>query len=432
MSIFHLLSDLRGPWLIDRASAEPFLPMIFSLLAGEKTPEAESYYRRVVDVKTKDGYVDSMGVAVHTIDGPLYKWRTAWKAENFQLAEEDEAVMAHVLEMDTPGGSVTGLEGFAKKVANAKKPVIVHVANTLASGGFWLAAPAQHIMISGETNVIGSIGTMLRLENMDGLLAKLGIKVHEVYAKDSKDKNRLVKELLKGNDKPIQKEFLDPTNDVFVNWVTKHRGKKLDLEKENVLTGNIYLGKQAIAVGLADSMGTLDEAVALAAKTAQSRKTKESMSFLSNFFKTAQQKAQEEGKEVSQEELNQQAEAEVDRLAKENADLQTRLDELEKASKQEEKKEEGKENDRLAAIEATLQQLTEANNQLAKEKQELEEENKKLGEQQGGTASGNQQTDRFDDTKQKIPLLDVEKKAAEQGAKIDHSTFERIKGVTIF
>jgi protease-4 len=265
--MFHILRSVFGkPWLIEPNEAQrlmdAFMPMWEGRVNLSNAPNTSS-----VDVVMKNG------VAILPITGPIMKGdapcggavgtATLTAALSDLLANAD--ITGIVLKIDSPGGTVDGTQTFASaiKAAAKKKPVVAYVDGMMASAAYWIGSSASHIMAGTKTDVIGSIGTMVQWADFSKRYEAAGIKVHEAYATESTDKNRMFRDAnATGDYTSIIKDFLDPVNHEFLSAVKANREGKLR-GKENVLTGKVYMAKDALRHGLIDSIGTIDQAVAL-------------------------------------------------------------------------------------------------------------------------------------------------------------------------
>lgn len=186
-------------------------------------------------------------------------------------ADADPSVVGTVLLLDSPGGSVAGTEDFARIISSCSKPIVAYVDGMAASAAYWAAAMCDHIMVNGKTSVLGSIGTMWAVTDMRGAYEKIGAKVYELYASTSTKKNEAWRQLAKGEEKGTI-AMLDEYDAIFMAAVKEGRGKKLNLDK--TMEGQHYLSEQSLEYGLADSEGTLQDAVNLVADMAESGKSK--------------------------------------------------------------------------------------------------------------------------------------------------------------
>ncbi|RNI22042.1 S49 family peptidase [Rufibacter latericius] len=210
-------------------------------------------------------------VAIHRVEGPMMTEDycgspgTATLGSWMREADDSENIVAHVIDWNTPGGTVAGTERFGGIIGSLSKPV-VSFAQMMCSAGYWAGSEADLIIAAGKTAMVGSIGTMNTITDYSAYYEKFGIKSHTIRATDSKDKNETYLQALKGNYKPMQEQQLDPLNAAFTSSVKAKREGKLDLKAENVLTGKVYIGEAIVEVGLADELGTFEHAVQRAAE----------------------------------------------------------------------------------------------------------------------------------------------------------------------
>lgn len=179
-------------------------------------------------------------------------------------ANADETVKSIVLWIDSPGGQADGTEDLANTIKASAKPVVAYTDQMMASASYWIGSAAKEVIAKGSNNgwnnTIGSIGTTVMWKDDREKMAKEGVKIHTVFATASKDKWGDYFEMMDGKyDKLI--EQLDGYNESFLSAVQSNRAGKLNLEKENVLTGKTYNAKQALKFGLIDKIGTFEMAV---------------------------------------------------------------------------------------------------------------------------------------------------------------------------
>jgi ClpP class serine protease len=162
--------------------------------------------------------------------------------------------------VDSPGGQISGTDLLADAIKNSSTPVVAFVEGMAASAAYWIICGASKIIASSDLDRIGSIGTMLMVEDLQPSLEAMGVKFHEVYASLSVDKNDDLNDVLAGNYEPYQKNGLDVINSKFLSSVKANR-PAVDF---STLTGKIYFAPQAIALGLIDEIGTMDYALSVA------------------------------------------------------------------------------------------------------------------------------------------------------------------------
>jgi protease-4 len=171
----------------------------------------------------------------------------------------DSSVKAVIVSIDSPGGSVSGGESLHDAIDRvaAKKPVVAVMGGLAASAGYMIAVPANRIF-AREATLTGSIGVLLETGEVSGLLNKVGITAEVIRSGPLKDEPSLVRPL-----SPAGKDVLQGlVNDMYDQFVTiVATGRHMDAAKIRPLAdGRPYTGRQALALGLIDSIGGEREA----------------------------------------------------------------------------------------------------------------------------------------------------------------------------
>jgi protease-4 len=186
----------------------------------------------------------------------------------FLDAAKDDDVKAIVLRIDSPGGSATASETIWRGIKRAQemgKPVIVSMGDTAASGGYYIAAPADKI-VAEPTTLTGSIGVFSGKFVMSGLYDKLGLSWDTV----SLGKNAEMGSELQPFTPDQQQRFaalIDGTYKGFIAHVAD--GRHLDPKTvDGIARGRVWTGAQAKDRGLVDALGGFDVAVRLAKEAA--------------------------------------------------------------------------------------------------------------------------------------------------------------------
>jgi protease IV len=184
-------------------------------------------------------------------------------------ARKNEDIAAVVLRVDSPGGSVQASEEIYREVAALKaegKPVVISMGDLAASGGYYIAAPADTIIASPMT-ITGSIGIYAALPTLDRTLGKIGVTVDGVGTTALSGKMRL--------DRPMDPALRDYVQlsiehgyETFLAHVAAGRGKTRD-DVNEIAQGRVWIGNDAKRLGLVDSLGGFDDAVKAAAKLAK-------------------------------------------------------------------------------------------------------------------------------------------------------------------
>jgi protease-4 len=184
-------------------------------------------------------------------------------------ALEDTDVKAIVLAIDSPGGEVTASDIIynAVRAARAKKPVVVSMGSTAASGGYYIACGASHI-VAHDTTFTGSIGVIMQTLNYAELFGKVGLEM--VTFKSGKFKDMLSGSRVLG---PEEKEYVQSlvmqTYSKFVGIVAAERKLPEAELRAGVADGRVLSGRDALAAKLIDEIGDFDAAVAKAQQLGQ-------------------------------------------------------------------------------------------------------------------------------------------------------------------
>ena len=186
------------------------------------------------------------------------------------LAEyrDDPAVRAGVLRIDSPGGVVAPTQEIftaVRRLREAKKPVVASLGSIAASGGYYVAVSADRIFASPGT-LTGSIGVVMQLANVEGLLKKVGVEYVVVKAGAYKDVGNMARAMTP-EERRILQSLLDDVYDQFISAVAEGRG--LDPQAVRAFAeGRIYSGRQAQSLKMVDDLGGLEDAIEAAAKMA--------------------------------------------------------------------------------------------------------------------------------------------------------------------
>lgn len=178
---------------------------------------------------------------------------------DIDAALSDPNVKAIILNIESPGGEAVASDIIYKKVIEAreKKPIIAYSASIAASGGYYIAAGADEIMMHPGV-LTGSIGVIMQTSSLDGLYEKLGIETATFKSARFKDNEEIFDEDKEGELDQIYQTLVEETYDQFVAAIVNGR----NMDEANVRTlgdGRIYSGKQALDNGLIDSIGYYDE-----------------------------------------------------------------------------------------------------------------------------------------------------------------------------
>jgi protease-4 len=229
-----------------------------------------------------------------------------------QKLRKDESIKAVVFRVNSPGGSALASDIIWREIDLLKKekPVVVSMGDLAASGGYYIACGADSIFANAGT-ITGSIGVFSVIPNVKGLMNnKLGISFDGVKTGQYADMPSTTRPL-NATEQRFMQASVDSIYHTFISRVAVGRKKSIEYV-DSIAQGRVWIGADAIKIGLVDRIGTLDDAIASAAKMAKLKgygikSYPESKSFIESFMEeykeTAKVKAIKEEIGASQFEL---------------------------------------------------------------------------------------------------------------------------------
>ena len=197
--------------------------------------------------------------------GTMCSYGTTEMAEVVREAADSKNISSIVLDMDSGGGSVDAIAPMLDVVryAQGKQKAVVAYCDLCASAAYYVACACNEIVAGNEVSAeLGSIGVMMSFMDYAKYYENLGIKQHTIYSNLSDYKNLPFEAAKRGDYKAIRDEELDPLARDFQEAVKRGRGVRLQLDTEGLLRGRMFYAKDAVRVGLADRIGTLEQATA--------------------------------------------------------------------------------------------------------------------------------------------------------------------------
>ncbi len=178
---------------------------------------------------------------------------------------KNEAIKAIVLRIDSPGGGVGPSQEIYSEVkkTTGEKKVVASMGAIAASGGYYVAAAADHVMANPGT-ITGSIGVVIEFANVEELFKKIGLSAYVIKSGEYKDVGSPLRKMTPKERKLLQ-GFIDNVYEQFVTAVAEGR-QMPEKEVRAIADGRIFSGEQAHELGLLDSLGSMEDAIALAAQ----------------------------------------------------------------------------------------------------------------------------------------------------------------------
>ncbi len=225
------------------------------------------------EVKDKSKKVSSNKIAIiyatGTIDignGDETSIGSITTAKAIKKAREDKNVKAIILRINSGGGSALASDIIWRETQLIKKPFIVSMGDYAASGGYYIACEADHIL-ANQTTLTGSIGVFGMIPNLQNFYKnKLGITIDTVNTHKSADMG-IDRALTTFERKKIQ-QGVEETYNTFISKVAKGRNMTTN-EVDKIGQGRVWSGYDAKSIGLIDSYGGLEEAINIACNLAK-------------------------------------------------------------------------------------------------------------------------------------------------------------------
>jgi protease IV len=188
-------------------------------------------------------------------------------AADLRRARKDSSIKAIVLRVDSGGGSVVASEVIRREVelAHDVKPVVVSMSDVAASGGYWIAAPANKIVAEPNT-ITGSIGVIIGKFNVSGLYNLLGLSTDSISTGDNASLFSSQQNFTPAQRAWVEKT-LHETYDQFIKGVAQGRGLTVEAV-DKIGKGRVWSGAQAKELGLVDELGGEGAAIRVAKQLA--------------------------------------------------------------------------------------------------------------------------------------------------------------------
>ena len=212
------------------------------------TPAGDVVHLRLVGEITSDSGVFSSGTS-----------STSFVAK-IEEASLNPGVKAILIEINSPGGSAFGSKEISEALSEVDKPKVCWLRETAASGAYWIASECDEI-VADEFTLTGSLSVYGSYLEFSEFMEEYGIGYVRLVSGDSKDTMTPYRKPTSQEKAEIQ-EMIDYMGDVFINDIADNRNLSADMINE-IDSGTVILGKDAINLGLVDVLGGEDEALEL-------------------------------------------------------------------------------------------------------------------------------------------------------------------------
>jgi len=267
-AVAHAIASVR--WMITPDGMRRILTQIPDRIEGDLfafRPEAAAARTR----PPRSG-----SVAVVQVRGPIVRydsWFTMifggtsveWLGQQVRELASDESVGSILLDVDSPGGTVSGLPELAAILRQAReaKPLIAITNDLNCSAAYWLAAQADEIVSTPE-GLTGSVGVYMAHEDLSAMYADFGIKVTFIQAGKYKTEGNEAEPLSDEAREHFQ-GLIDDAYALFLADVATGRGVTVGQVRDGYGEGRAFAAKDAKAKGMVDRIGTFADAVGRAA-----------------------------------------------------------------------------------------------------------------------------------------------------------------------
>ncbi len=210
-----------------------------------------------------------VGVAEVGVDGPIVRERprrplrggtSAAAADDvvdqIEAADEDEEIDGLLVRLNTPGGQVVPSDDIRLAIDGFDGPTVAYATDVCGSGGYWIASACDELF-AREASIVGSIGVIGSRVNAAELADRVGLSYERFAAGDYKDAGVPLREI-DDDEREYLQGLIDDIYEQFVDRVTE--GRSIDPETVRDTEARVYLGTDALDLGLVDALGTRDDA----------------------------------------------------------------------------------------------------------------------------------------------------------------------------
>lgn len=215
-----------------------------------------------VSIAPKIAVVPISGELTTSQSQSLFDARTSSRAIANQIytLADDNSVRAIILDINSPGGSPVASDEIAQAVmyATELKPVHVVFSDLGASGAYWVAASATKIY-SAPLSIVGSIGVTSATLSFENFIEEWNISYRAQVAGEFKDMGSPFREQREEEIIKMQ-ELLDTVHVEFIEHIANSRNMSIE-EVTQLATGEIFLGREAVELGLVDELGYIRDVI---------------------------------------------------------------------------------------------------------------------------------------------------------------------------
>lgn len=255
------------PWVIREES----LALILDIAQRDHAADWEAVAAKQAKPMDSEGVLSMRGsTAVINVSGPIFRYANLFTqisgatsieslAMAFEKARSNSAVQAILLNIDSPGGEVSGVGEFAAQIRAARgdKKIIAYSGDMAASGAYWIASAASEIILA-DTARAGSIGVVATYVIRSSQDSR-GVKEYEFVSSRAPKKRP---DLSTDDGRAVIQESVDDLEAEFVKAVAVNRGASIEKVISDFGQGGMLIARKAIAAGMADRLGSFEGVLA--------------------------------------------------------------------------------------------------------------------------------------------------------------------------
>ena len=281
---------VNGIWAIEKSYADSYIPVIANIIEGKTNFNAHQkglsfaeeniqkenirYLYEDAGIYKTSEYGDSAApenaprnsIAIINIVDAITKYDTdcgpagaQTKSEILQRADANSDIKGIILNIDSPGGEGYAAINLSDTIKKLETPVIAFINDIAASAAYMIASATDYVVANTEMAKIGSIGTYVTLADYTEFYKLRGIRLVDVYADKSSDKNKAYKSALEG-DLSLLKKDVNKFNEKFLQEVRQNRAS-LNTDENTWGTGKLFSADEAFTLGLIDDIASWEDTV---------------------------------------------------------------------------------------------------------------------------------------------------------------------------
>jgi len=216
---------------------------------------------------SESGWGSGDKIALIRVEGVIVDSRKIVKT--LRRYRNDPDIKGILIRIDSPGGGVAPSQEIYDELIDiqneGEKKLIASMGTVAASGGYYIAS-ATDLIVANPGTLTGSIGVIMELTNIEGLLQKIGVEGVTIKSGKNKDVGSPFRKMKK-EERALLQSVLDDVHSQFIEAVAEGRSLHIE-EVKRLADGRIFSGRQAQEVGLVDELGSLQFAIQRSAEMA--------------------------------------------------------------------------------------------------------------------------------------------------------------------